>query len=428
MSSGRESSLSETFAPEAARTRMHEFAPRRDALRDALRDAALDALLCARPSNVLLCSGYWPMVGTSCALVTRDGRVVVLAPSDERDLAGRAWADELRLFAAGGLADLHGAADAMRAPLADALRQLAQRGAQIGVEVAPAFEPSSYVATYRDLADALRALLDAEGYVPVPADDMLARLRARKTPTEIERIAIACRIAADAFAAGAARLRPHLDEREAAEHFRAPLSTPREPAERSGGRVSCMSGPNAARALGAYARSTSNRLAAGDLVLVHCNSQADGYWTDITRTYCLGQPREHQREMYDAVFAARAAALALIRPGARAADVDRATREAIRAHGFEGTFAHATGHGVGFAAIAHGARPRLHPASSDVLEPGMVFNIEPAIYLEGEAGLRHCDVVVLRDDGPVVLTPFHESLDELAIDVATRAPPRSASA
>ena len=83
-------------------------------------------------------------------------------------------------------------------------------------------------------------------------------------------------------------------------------------------------------------------------------------------------------------------------PWRGAEDVDRAARDVIRRHGFgDDAFPHGTGHGVGFAAIDHTARPRLHPASDDVLQPGMVFNVEPAIYIEGYGGFRHCDMVVV---------------------------------
>ena len=86
----------------------------------------------------------------------------------------------------------------------------------------------------------------------------------------------------------------------------------------------------------------------------------------------------------------------------------------IRRHGFgDDAFPHGTGHGVGFAAIDHTARPRLHPAADDVLQPGMVFNVEPAIYLEGYGGLRHCDMVVVTPSGAEVLTPFQTAAGEL---------------
>ncbi|MBA3444294.1 MAG: M24 family metallopeptidase, partial [Gemmatimonadales bacterium] len=65
----------------------------------------------------------------------------------------------------------------------------------------------------------------------------------------------------------------------------------------------------------------------------------------------------------------------------------------------------------------HNARPRLHSRSDDLLEPGMVFNVEPAIHVTGLAGLRHCDMVTVTDTGAELLTPFQSSLEELALEV-----------
>jgi Xaa-Pro aminopeptidase len=250
----------------------------------------------------------------------------------------------------------------------------------------------------------------------VPADALLGRLRAVKTPHEVACIRQACGITAEAFRAGSRQLHGGLTEVEAAAAFTAPLSSAgvgREGIERAGGHVACMSGPNAAEAFGAYARSRTRQLRPDDLVLVHCNSYADGYWTDVTRTYCLREPDGRKRGLYQAVLAARAAALAVIRPGARAADVDRAARDVLAAAGLGAAFKHPTGHGVGFAAIDHNARPRLHPRSDETLGEGMVFNVEPAAYLEGYGGLRHCDVVAVTATGVEVLTPFQASLEEL---------------
>jgi hypothetical protein len=91
---------------------------------------------------------------------------------------------------------------------------------------------------------------------------------------------------------------------------------------------------------------------------------------------------------------------------------------------------HGTGHGVGFAAVHHNAWPRLHPASDDVLQPGMVFNVEPAIYLNGHGGLRLCDLVGVHDDGVELLTPCHTRLEDLAPQLRSAAaatrPSRSA--
>jgi Xaa-Pro aminopeptidase len=115
--------------------------------------------------------------------------------------------------------------------------------------------------------------------------------------------------------------------------------------------------------------------------------------------------------MYHAVFEAREAAIASVRPGVKAAEVDAAARQVLKGRGFEREFMHGTGHAVGFAAIDHLARPRLHPASPDVLEAGMVFNVEPALYFPGFGGIRHCDMVLATESGAEVLTPFHRDFE-----------------
>ena len=177
-----------------------------------------------------------------------------------------------------------------------------------------------------------------------------------------------------------------------------------------------MAGEHSAEAFGAYARSRASTIRRGDFVLTHCNSHADGYWTDITRTYCIGPPNERQQRMYEAIFEARQAAIAAVRPRVNARDVDRAAREVMRSHGFADNFKHPTGHGVGFAAIDHNAIPRLHPASEDRLASGMVFNIEPAAYLDGFGGARHCDMVTVTPRGAEVLSPCHCVFEDLICD------------
>jgi Xaa-Pro aminopeptidase len=115
------------------------------------------------------------------------------------------------------------------------------------------------------------------------------------------------------------------------------------------------------------------------------------------------------------VVAARTAALDAIRPGAIAREVDQAARKVMKSRGFGEAFKHPTGHGVGYAAIDHNARPRLHPESNDRLLEGMVFNVEPGIYLEGQDGMRHCDVVLVTEQGAKVLTPFYCDSTELIL-------------
>jgi Xaa-Pro aminopeptidase len=104
----------------------------------------------------------------------------------------------------------------------------------------------------------------------------------------------------------------------------------------------------------------------------------------------------------------------------KAADVDAAAREVLKTRGFGPQFKHSTGHGVGFSALDANAKPRLHPKSGDTLEPGMVFNVEPAIYFDGYGGMRHCDMVAVTDSGAELLTPFQCSTDDLAVIGSSR--------
>lgn len=386
----------------------------------ALEVECLEAVVCSSPENVLLASGYWPVVGDALAVVTRQGRVAVIAPEDEKELALAGWADDLLTFRPATLEAIRRIDEVVEEPLRTLALGPEFRRRTIGFDGGPACEPASYSGSFRYgvvLAELLARVFSASRLES--AEGMIKRLRAEKTPREVARIRTACRVAEQAFRLGARSLRVGRKETEAAAPFRTPLSTIGTGFEgvlRGDGFAFCMSGPNSAKAGGAYARSAHRVLAAGDVALVHVNSYADGYWTDITRTYSLGPPSLARRALYDAVLAARDAALAAIRPGVRAADVDRAAREVLHARDFGGRFTHATGHGVGFAAIDPDARPRLHPASEDVLRAGMVFNVEPAIYIQGDCGVRHCDVVAVNDHGVEVLTPFQATIDDLIVE------------
>ncbi len=143
----------------------------------ALGEANLDALVCALPTNVLLLSGYWPVVGASVALATRDGQVAVLAPEDERELAGAGWASAVRAFQPGA-----NAVAAAREPLARLAAEVGIDGGRVGYEDGAFFEQSSYAAMYFYGAATAplvqRALPRA---TLVPATDVIRGLRAAMT-------------------------------------------------------------------------------------------------------------------------------------------------------------------------------------------------------------------------------------------------------
>jgi len=375
---------------------------------EALEQTACDALVCTLPAHVLMLSGYCPVVGASWAIATRQGRHCLLVPEDERELAGQGWADEVRTFSPGSLDHLSTTARTACRPLSQLLQSAGLTKGHIAVESGELFQPAPYVSLHLYGAartDVLHELLPQARLHP--AGPMLQRLMSRYTSQELERIDRSCAIARQAFEQGVRRLRPGMTERQVAAEFRSQLQS--DIASRIGGEFFCMSGPNAFEASAAFQISRNRTLEKGDLALIHCNTFADGFWTDLTRTYCLGMPSGRQNLMFQAVFAARQAGIASIHPGRRACDVDAAVRRVMREHGFGEQFVHSTGHGVGFFAINHNAPPRLHPKSEEILQEGMVFNVEPGIYIQGCCGMRHCDMVAVTPSGARLLTPFAEN-------------------
>lgn len=381
--------------------------------RQALKDASLDVLVCALPMNVLLLSGYWPVVGVSVAIFTSDGRVTLIVPEDEKELADTGWANEVKIFSTGSLVDLKSPIQAVMPALIEIGSKLGR--AKLGFETDAVGEPVSYAAMNLygvAITDLLRSAFPKA--ILKHAGQLLTRLCSILTPNEIERVKTVCRIAEDAFGFGAVKICEGKSETEIAEAFRYKLSATKR-AVRAGGYTFCMSGENSYKAYAAFQLSTQRSLQKGDLALVHCNSYADGFWTDITRTYSVGEPDEKKQKMYEAVFDALEAAKKAVRPGTPASEVDRAAREVLSEYGFSEAFKHGLGHAVGFHAIDHNAPPRLHPASKDILETGMVFNIEPAIYTEGVGGTRHCDMVAVTETGVEILTPFQRSPEKMII-------------
>src|SRR6185312_3756044 len=177
------------------------------AVRATLVREQCDALVCAQPRHVLMLSGHWPVLGTAWAVVTRDARVLLVVPEDELDLATASWADAVYTFRPVSLDRLESAVMAVREPLGKALEVA---GAEtIGYEAAGSLEPSTYVsqfaygaagpATIRDLAPRARL---------VAADAWLARLRVRKTRSELERMRAVVAIARGAYEQGATAIRP----------------------------------------------------------------------------------------------------------------------------------------------------------------------------------------------------------------------------
>lgn len=145
----------------------------------------------------------------------------------------------------------------------------------------------------------------------------------------------------------------------------------------------------------------------GDAVLLDLVYPINGYWCDVTRTVFYRRVSSRHREIYQLVRRAQQTGAALVRPGVKLRDVDAAVRGVIAAGGYGDAFLTRTGHGVGLS--VHEA-PEVSASSETTAEPGMVFSIEPGIYLSGDVGIRIEDLVLVTEDGCRRLTHFPREL------------------
>lgn len=245
-------------------------------------------------------------------------------------------------------------------------------------------------------ADFALLLLDAlpAGTVRDFTPETLGALRMRKDGSEYDKLKMNAGIADRAMQAAFAKVRPGMTEKELAADIRAHFSS--EGASPAFWIVGA--GGN-----GAFPHhSASERvIEQGDAVVIDIGGRKDGYPSDITRMAVIGKAPEGYMEVHAIVEKAVQAALAAAKPGVVAKAVDAAARKVISDAGYGEYFVHRTGHGMG---IDGHEPPYITATSETVLEEGMVFSIEPGIYLPGRFGIRLEDIVILHKDGPEIFS------------------------
>ncbi len=148
-------------------------------------------------------------------------------------------------------------------------------------------------------------------------------------------------------------------------------------------------------------------LRSGDVVLFDVGCIKEGYCSDMTRTFCFRQVTARNREIYELVRRANEAAIAKIKPGVPLCELDRTARDIITEAGYGEYFNHRLGHFIGLSEHEYGD---VSLANERVAEPGMIFSIEPGIYLAGETGVRIEDLVLVTEDGVEVLNHYSKEL------------------
>ncbi len=242
-------------------------------------------------------------------------------------------------------------------------------------------------AAYKQISDiSTQAQLDLD---LVPIEGLVESLRMVKDPDEVEFIAQAAKITDSVLEYISQTIRAGMSEKQLAweiEKFMREHGSQSVPFESI-----VQSGPNSALP---HARPSDRVFGKGEPVVIDIGSKYNNYGSDLTRTFCVGQPDETFKKVYDTVLEAQLAAISNINSGMTGHEADAVARNIIAKAGYGENFGHSLGHGIGL--VVH-ENPRVGPNSTDVLTEGMIFTVEPGIYISGWGGVRIEDDVVVEN-------------------------------
>jgi Xaa-Pro aminopeptidase len=361
---------------------MNRFSARRERLAPVLASAGVGALIVGPGSDLRYLTGYHALaLERPTLLVMRaDGTARLIAPLLEEHRARAEVLDpDVRIVTYGELDDPY-------ALVSEALVGLSSELVALGDQLW-----SMFTLAVQQREPGLRWRTAAP---------LIAELRMRKDPVELEALA----------RVGGAIDRVHLrvpdvlavgrSEREVATDLAAMIREEHDAVDF----VIVAGGPNAASP---HHEPGERVLCPGDVVVVDIGGTLDGYCSDMTRTYVLGEPPEGFVTAYAALERAQAAGVAAVRPGVTAAQVDAAARSVLEEAGLGAAFLHRTGHGIGL--DTHEA-PWIVASDATVLEEGMTFSVEPGFYLAGQVGARIEDIVAVTADGVRTFNDVDRSL------------------
>lgn len=357
------------------------IAGRLDRLRTAFEQHKIDGLLVTNLVNIRYLTGFSGsaallLVTPEKAVFTTDGRYGIQA---EQQLGGAGVAAEIVV---GGLTQqkdaITGGAKALPSTSGNARLGLESHDVTWGQQL-------SFADTWFGSSE-LVAVVDA-----------IEQLRQVKDAGEIARIAEACRVADQAFAAVLPMLRD--EPTEAVFALELDYTMRRLGADDISFDTIVASGPNGAKA---HHEPGERIIRPGELIVCDFGALVDGYHSDMTRTVCVDEPADSTlQEMYDIVFESQAAGVAAVKVGATAAEVDTVCRAVIEPSGWGDTFTHSTGHGVG---LDIHESPVVAGSVTSALEANQVVTVEPGVYLKDIGGVRIEDTLVVDPDGCTILT------------------------
>jgi Xaa-Pro dipeptidase len=235
------------------------------------------------------------------------------------------------------------------------------------------------------------------------ASGVVSNLRVRKDAEEIAAMRKAVKAAQEALETMIPLIKIGMTEKELASELVVQLLRHGSQSEMPFAPI-ISGGPNSANP---HATPSDRKLSPGDLLVVDWGAGVDGYISDLTRTFAVGDVEAEYHKVHAIVLEANAAGRTAGKPGAPCAAVDRAAREVIEKSGYGVYFTHRTGHGIG---MEGHEEPYMRGDNQQPLEPGMAYTVEPGIYLPGRNGVRIEDNMVVTETGAECLSDMPREL------------------
>jgi len=343
-------------------------------LRELMTENNLDGMLITQPENRRYLSGF---TGSAGVLIITGERQVIATDFRYYEQV-QAECPEWELFQVG-----YDFVDKML----DALRDLGLGGLSVGFE-------ANHVSVDQLLSweRALKAHVRLTN-----TTEMIENMRMFKDDGEIQAIRRAVELADEALAHIYDWVQPGVSERRVAWELESTMRS--RDAAGTSFEVIVASGPNGALP---HLRPTDRVIQAGEPVVMDLGCVVDGYCSDVTRTICLGEPKDdNDLKIWDLVLRAQERAEAGMKAGITGVDGDRLARDVIEEAGYGDYFGHGLGHGVGLAIHEY---PRLSYRYSGEIPSGSVVTVEPGVYVPDWGGVRIEDMVIVGQDGVEVLT------------------------
>lgn len=381
-----------------------EVGGRSQIVREFLGDHGLETWLAWRPDELVMMAGYTPHWGASALLHFKDREPILFVPEiDPRDHIPGGL--ELREYPWGNLdcADPFGVlVEAIRAALEKSGVRPERAGALFGAARTAlpmqTAEQNPFAEDFSSRIAGIVAKPDAQ------TQSAFLGLYLLKTNEEVERIRTANRVAGIGLRAFFDGLSVGATETGLASLVETAIHAQigQDGIFHARGWATVQAGPHSADA-GRFNRSSGRRLQDGDLVLIELATCVNGYWSDLTRTVAVGTLSAELERVLSLTRKAQEAAIAAVRPGATAGEIDAIARDVIAREGLAAHFTHGTGHHVGFR--YHDPGFGLVPGAPEKLQAGMIVTIEPGVYVaEYGGGARIEDNVLVASGGHEVLS------------------------